>query len=273
MEQSLISLSPMQSLPTWGMFLMMLVIVLSAEILGYRLARYRIRKSDQVVEGPISSVVGAVMGLLAFMLAFTFSMSAGRFDTRKQLLLDDVNAISTTSMRAQLLPEPHDSECRELLRRYVDIRVKLTPEPEVIARSLEAAKEIQLELWKHAMDLAKSDMNSDIGALFVESLNEMFILHNSRVTVALLYRIPPVIWYVLIMLTALSMAGVGYQFGLTGRLSILVHLILGISFSLVVTLIADLDKPTSNMLQVSRKPMLELQRQLSDQGEVELNRH
>jgi len=260
----------MQMLPTWGMFLSMLVVVLVAEMLGYRLARYRIRKSDNAAEGPISSVVGAVMGLLAFMLAFTFSMSAGRFDTRKQLLLDDVNAIATASMRAQLLPEPHRSDCRALLKRYVDIRVEMKPESRVIAKALEDAKDIQHQLWQHAMELARADMNSDIGALFVESLNEMFNLHNSRVTVALLYRIPPVIWYVLVLLTALSMAGVGYQFGLAGRLSVLVHLILGISFSLVVTLIADLDKPTNSLLQVSRKPMIELQKQLSDQGEPEL---
>jgi len=270
MEQTLLSLSPMQRLPTWGTFLLMLTIVLSAILLGYLLARYRVGKSDNASEGPVGSVVGAVLGLLAFMLAFTFSISAGRFDTRKQLLLDDVNAISTAVMRAQLLPEPHRSECRDILKQYVDIRVDMAPHN--ISKGISDTKVLQDQLWKHAVDLARADMNSDIGALFVESLNEMFVLNNSRITVALQYRIPSVIWYALLMLTSLGMAGVGYQFGLVGRFSTLVCFILGISFSLVVTLIADLDKPTTGMLQVSRKPMLELQKILSIPGEQELER-
>ena len=45
-----------------------------------------------------------------------------------QLLLDEVNAIGTTYLRAGLLLEPHQSEIRTLLREYVDIRVSLAKE-------------------------------------------------------------------------------------------------------------------------------------------------
>ncbi len=251
-------------MPIWGVFLLTVAMVLAAVACGYRAGVLRRKGSEGAPEGPVGSVVGAVLGLLAFMLAFTFSMSAGRYDTRKQLLLDDVNAIRTAALRAQLLPEPHRAQCRGLLKQYVDIRVSLAADPTSIPQALKDAEAIQEKLWAHAMELARADMNSDIGALFVESLNTMFDLHTSRVTVALQYRIPTVIWGVLFALTALSMTGVGFQFGILGRYSVAANIILACSFALVVVLIADLDRATTGLLKVSQKPMIELQQKLSE---------
>jgi hypothetical protein len=251
------------TLPLWGVFLLTVVMVLVAITCGYRAGTIRRKESEGAPEGPVGSVVGAVLGLLAFMLAFTFSMSAGRYDTRKQMLLDEVNAIGTAALRAQLLPEPHRAQCGDLLKQYVDIRVDIAADPRQMAEGLKASEAIQAQLWAHAMELARADMNSDIGALFVESLNTVIDLHTSRVTVALQYRIPTVIWSVLFALTILSMAGVGFQFGIIGRYSVAVNIILACSFALVVGLISDLDRATTGMLKVSQKPMVELQKKLS----------
>ncbi len=62
------------------------------------------------------SVIAVSLGLLAFMLAFTFGIAANRFDTRKQLVLDEINAIGTTYLRANTLPEPPRTKIRKLLR-------------------------------------------------------------------------------------------------------------------------------------------------------------
>ena len=72
------------------------------------------------------------------------------------------------------------------------------------------------------------------------------------------------IWTVLIALTVLSMGGVGFQFGILGRYSVAVNLILAVSFSLVVHLIADLDRSTTGMLKVSQEPLTELQKKLAE---------
>ena len=119
------------------------------------------------------------------------------------------------------------------------------------------------ELWSHAIALAKGDLNSDIGALFVEALNQVIDLHTSRVTVALQYRIPLGIWMGLLIVTMISMLTVGYHFGLSGRTNTLIHLVLAITFSAVVLLIADLDRATQGALRVSQEPMLKLQEALS----------
>ena len=100
-----------QFLPLWITFVIIVVTVLSIW-LGVYLARRRKRpaKSDEE-EGPICTVVSATLGLLAFILAFTFGITASRFDTRRQLLLEEVTAIETTALRAELIPEPHRGKC------------------------------------------------------------------------------------------------------------------------------------------------------------------
>ena len=72
---------------------------------GYRLGKYRRSRHEQEKEAPLGTMVGATLGLLAFILAFTFGLAAARFDTRRQVLLDEANAIGTTYLRAGILPE------------------------------------------------------------------------------------------------------------------------------------------------------------------------
>src|SRR5262245_50764070 len=72
---------------------------------------------------PVGGMVGAELGLLAFLLAFTFGIAASRFDTRRDVLLDEAKAIGTAYLRAAMLPEPHRTEVRRLLRAYADERI------------------------------------------------------------------------------------------------------------------------------------------------------
>src|SRR5438876_10839801 len=71
---------------------------------GYRLGKYRRSRQEQGKEAPGGTMVGATLGLLAFILAFTFGLAATRFDTRRQVLLDEANASGTTYLRAVMLP-------------------------------------------------------------------------------------------------------------------------------------------------------------------------
>ena len=75
-------------------FLGTIAIVLGSIELGYWLGSRAHRLADEK-ESPVSGVSGAILGLTAFMLAFTFGIVAERFDARKALVRADANAIST----------------------------------------------------------------------------------------------------------------------------------------------------------------------------------
>jgi len=252
--------------PLWGVFLLTIVIVLFSIGIGTLMGSRRRRQPDHETEASLGTIIGATLGLLAFMLAFTFGIAAERLQTRMQLLLDEVNTIGTTYLRAGLLLEPHRSEIRKLLREYVDIRANLAKEnlPQQVKKLHEAlvrSEVLQDQMWSHADALAKADRDSETDALFISSLNEMIDLHNSRVTVVR-YRIPTPIWNTLYFITILSMVTAGYQAGLSGKSSLKIGLVLALTFATVVFLIADLDRATEGRLRVSQQPMLELQKKL-----------
>ena len=96
---------PLDALPLWALFIVILLVVLLAVEFGYRLGKYRRSRHEEEKEAPLGTMVGATLGLLAFFLAFTFGLAAARFDTRRQVLLDEANAIGTTYLRASILPE------------------------------------------------------------------------------------------------------------------------------------------------------------------------
>lgn len=234
-------------------------VVLASIALGYALGRLQLKRGVEHGDAPVGSVVGAMLGLLAFILAFTFGIVSSRFDSRKQLLLDDVNAIATATLRSDLLPEPHRTECRALMKRYLDLRVAAIRDHSRIPGLVAESESLQVRLWEHAVALARLDMNTDIGALYVEALNDLADTQRSRITVGLLYRIPSVIWTGLIWITVASMTAVGYQFGLAGRMSWVMALTLAVTFSSVVVLIARLDRTERGAILVDQRPMIELQ--------------
>src|SRR5215475_2297124 len=96
---------PIDGLPLWALFIVILRIVLLSVEFGYRLGKYRRRRREDGKEAPLGTMVGATLGLLAFILAFTFGLAAERFNTRRQILLDEANAIGTPYLRAGMLPE------------------------------------------------------------------------------------------------------------------------------------------------------------------------
>jgi hypothetical protein len=252
----------MDQIPLWGVFLLTIVAVLLAIGLGMFMGSRRRLQADREPAAPLGVIISAVLGLLAFMLAFTFGIAVERFQSRRHLLLNEVNTLGTTYLRAGLLPEPHPAEVRQLLREYVELRVNLVKQesawivqlfPSFLARS----KELQRRLWAHAVALARTNRNSVMDALFVQSLNELITLHNNRVTV-FMYRIPPSVWSVLYFISILSMATVGYQLGLSGKGNFKAGLVLALSFAAVILLIVDMDRATEGSLKVSQQPLFEL---------------
>ena len=259
------STGPLDALPLWVLFpLTVLLAVVSVEF-GYRVGRYRAQRSQQETESSVGAMVAATLGLLAFMLAFTFGMAGSRFEARRQVLLSEANAIGTTYLRAAMLPEPMRTEARNLLRQYVDVRLEAV-QPGKLQQSVSRSEELHELLWSQAIAAAEKD-RSPITGLFIQSLNEVIDLHSERVMAALRSRVPAAIWIVLYFLAILSMAATGYHEGLTSkkRSVAVVSLILG--FSAVLFLIADLDRPGQGALRVSQQSMIDLRKSMSAPSE------
>ena len=243
-------------LPLWALYIVTVLIVLLSVEAGYLVGNLRRRSEADEKNAPIGSLVGATFGLLAFLLAFTFSAASTRYDTRKQMVLQEANAIGTAYLRADLLPEPQRTDARNALAAYTKLRsggVTSLLRPEVMAES----SALQDILWGTAVSAGTLRPDSPVSALFIQAVNAVIDLDGERITAGR-NRIPDSIWTVLYALTVLSMAAMGYQFGLSGVRSWGETVILGLAFTLVILLIADLDRAQSGVVRVSQQPMLDL---------------
>jgi hypothetical protein len=237
-----------------------LIVIVSSEV-GFRLGGVAHRQSEDEKESPVSAIAGAVLALLAFILAFTFGIASDRFDARKQLVRDEANIIRTAWLRSDFLPEPDRAEAKSLIREYLDARVAFVQSADLErAQSVLAqSAEIQGRLWEMAVTNARKDMNSDVAALYIESLNEVFAVHASRVAVGLQARIPDGVWLVLAALTILGMMAVGYQAGIAGSKRTLAVTVLAVAFASVIAGIGALDNPKGGFnVSVSQQPLIDL---------------
>ena len=100
-----------------------LAVMLIAAGAGHLIRKAQERRSPKKVRESGESVaqegylLGSMLGLLGLLLAFSFGMVLNRYETRRELVTSEANAIGTAYLRAQLLDEPHRSphragECR-----------------------------------------------------------------------------------------------------------------------------------------------------------------
>lgn len=254
--------SPLDAIPVWGIFALAVLIILIAADGGFRFGLYRRAHSEDEKEAPVGAMVGSTLGLLAFILAFTFSLAATRFDTRRSLLLEEANALGTTYLRAATLPE-RGREIRALLREYVDVRVAAGLQQVEFTEARRRSEELQTRLWADAAALGRAQQDSIIVGLFIQSLNEVIDLHTMRLT-ALRNRIPSAIWLTLAVLALLAFSSMGYHAGLArgGRSPAAVAVT--ICFAVVITLIVDLDRPYEGFLRTSQQALIDTRQGMTE---------
>jgi hypothetical protein len=259
-----LNLEPLDMVPLWGLFLGACILGWLALEGGYRFGRWRHARAAEEKETPVGAMVGSILGLLAFLLAFTFGLAATRFDARRQTVLEEANAIGTTYLRTRLLPEPERTEAARLLREYVDARLpdmRQGNASQMVSQAITRSEQLQEQLWSQATAAAEKKPTVMTG-LFVQSLNEMIDLHAKRLLIGARSRIPISIWAGLFGLALLGMAAVGYQAGLSATRRSPAMLGMVLAFAGVLFLIADLDRAHEGFLTVSQQPMIDLQRSM-----------
>lgn len=249
----------LDAIPIWVLFVATLLIAVLSFEGGFWVGRLRLTEKDQEVV--VRVLVGGMLGLLAFMLAFTFGVAATHFDARRQNLLNEANAIRTAYLRADLFPEPNRAEIRNLLREYVDVRlagIYSRKAEQAIARS----EELHDLLLAQTGALREKAPNPAFTGDFNQSVNEIISIHGRRVITGLEFRIPSFIWIALFAIMSLASASIGYHSRLTGNKRPLVVLAFILAFSTVIVLIEDLDRPMDGFLEVSQQAMVDLQRKM-----------
>ena len=255
----------LDGLPIPGVFALFAIFALLAYEVGYRIGHWWQRRTPDEKEGPTSMLVGSLLALLAFLLAVTVGMASDRFDARRNLVLEEANAIGTVFLRAGYLPQPASDQSRELLRRYAPLRVNTADDARLKANFSESTA-IQAELWAMVEPLARASPDSEVLALYISSLNDMIDLGEARLTAIVYARVPDTVIAVLGIGAILTLGMVGFNAGLTGSRSMLGAITLIVVLAAVITIVVDLDRPRRGFLQVSQQPILDVIQQIGPPG-------
>ncbi|HTS44501.1 MAG TPA: hypothetical protein VMH01_08905 [Puia sp.] len=255
----------LDSIPEWAFLPGVILLVLAAIEAGYRLVktqRFRIKPDSEAL---VSVVTGSVLGLLGFVLAFTFGIVYNRFEARKELVREEANAIQRVWLRSDFLTEPDRTTTVGLLKQYLDLRLQAA-EANVLSEITHSTKEstrIQHELWDLAVTNVKKDRISGLNAPYIQSLNDLIDIHGRRLAVGVEDRIPIWIWVSLGTLLLLSMVTLGYFSGLKGTHRSYTTIILAISFSVMFLLISALDRPLTGLFKASQQPLINVKNLMS----------
>lgn len=256
------TIQPLDAIPVIGLFVIFAVITFICYEIGFRVGRwYQVRTPGQQ-EGPTGMLVGSIFGLMAFVLAITMGMAADRYDTRRAMVLTEANVIGTTYLRAGYLDEPAATRSRELLREYAPLRIATTTDMTQLAAAIARSEEIHVALWALAEEVARSTTRGDVTALYIESLNEMIDVNESRIIAGIYSRVPPTILWLLVGGSALTLGMVGYSSGLSGHRSLASAVVLIIALGVTIALVIDLDRPRDGFVQVSQQPLVDLLRSM-----------
>ncbi|MEE4173598.1 MAG: hypothetical protein V2I57_05045 [Xanthomonadales bacterium] len=247
-------------------FLSVALMVLCIEI-GFRIGNRGVGRSAKAQHSQVRAIMGAALGLTAFMLAFTFATAQSHFEVRVQGMLEETRLANDAFMQADLMPEPYRSDARATLRRYMGGRLSMAEashddDLQRVLALLDEAEAMQDELWELGVAHAREGRAEDTLGLsrgqFLHSIVGLMDIQTARLEAAISNRIPSVIWYTLYLTGSLSMLIMGYQASLVGRRSPLATVTLAVAFSSVLMLITDLDRPIMRFFEIDNQVVVDL---------------
>ena len=228
--------------------------------LAFRWGRRHSARTDEVTRAHVNALEVAVLGLLALLLGFNFAMSVARFDARKTLIEEEMNAINTTYLRVQLLSPQLRKEATELLRAYVAARVdfmRASTDPELIEKAIASAVHVEEQLWKIAGTMVAQSEPPVPTSLFIQSVNDIINVNHKRRT-ALDNHVPETVLWLLLTVALTSLGFISYNYGLAGRSRHGAMVIFASLIGVVLIVIIDLDRPRTGLIQVSEDGMVRL---------------
>jgi hypothetical protein len=241
----------------WWIALLALLALIAAREVGYLLRKHREKsRPGAEIESEEGFSMTSVMGLLALLIGFTFSLSLQRHEARRELVMNEANALGTAWLRMQLLEDGERMKLAHLFKQYVDVRVRwgLAASVDDEHRAHRQSERLQQQLWTETVAAVKPLGASTLAPLVIASTNEYMDASEQRFALREAH-LPPQLLRFLAAYALISAAMIGFH---KGRHR-LVTTVLFVLLTLAGTLILDLDLPRRGSVLVSQQPMLDLQ--------------
>ena len=251
--------------PIWVLVVSLLALTFVATEVGYRLGRAQRAEEPERSHTVSNALKASVIGLVALLLGFSYSMTTSRFEVRQRLVLDEANAIGTCYLRGGVLEEPARSRVQAALKRYTDLRLecfKLAVEPGEYQRTTEAMDAALVDLWSAVEDAVKADRQLAHTSQIIPAANEVIDLAATRAW-ANRNHMPPAVLLLLAICMVASSGLMGHSSGQVGRRHVGLWVNLNLLLLLVVFVVLDFDRPRRGFIQVNHAPLIELRESMN----------
>ena len=236
--------------------LVMVALLLAASELGYRLGLANEGAPDST-RTLMSGTGAAMLGLLGLLLGFALSMAIARWDTRRDVIVEEANAIGTLSLRAGLLEDPLRDQLREALRAYSDARIALggsRDRLDLLRTARSESEALHAEIWSVVERANQPTTTNATLASLISAANDLIDLHELRLA-SLENHLPPALFFLLLAIGVLSVAFLAWSFGAASHRSRAPMLLLALLMGAVLLLIMDVNRPQRGMVDVGVAPL------------------
>ena len=245
------------------LLVVLLVLIVGAAGAGLLLGR-SLRGSREHVSEPFGVLQATLLGFMGLILAFGLSLAVGRYENRRQEVVNDANAIGTTYLRAQTLPEPIRSASLALIVRYTDAELRLSnvvPDSPEAEQAVADGAALQRQLWALASQAVQQQPVATAPRLYEESLNAMIDEQTVRVA-GLSNRVPTEVLLLELVGAAIAMFLLGLHVGVLGRGTV-PALLAAATVAMLLYVTFDLDRPTRGLIQVPDTAIAQLRESMN----------
>lgn len=240
-----------------ALFPITVVLIETMAEIGNRIGlRFHMAKAENADVGTLAA---ASLGLLALLVAFSISMAESRYDSRRNIVLEEANAIGSTANFALMLPQSAQQPILSLLRDYAAVRITLgvPDDPAKLQKDIARSLDIQTRLWQQAVAVTAANPESLPAYRFVASLNEVNNIHEKRIT-ALRNHVPLAVSFMLVGTAMVAMGFTGFNAGAFGARRRPITLIMSLMIAMLIMLVVDLDSPSRGLIHVSVQPLVDV---------------
>lgn len=234
-------------------FILLLTLMIIFMYLGKHYAQWQRAKYPQQFNKLPQVTEGAVLGLMALLIAFTFSSANTKFDARRQLVIQEANDIGTAYTRLDLLPASAQAYMKKTMKRYLQSRLTIyekMSDAGAMKVALDNSIRIQADLWENAVKYCSVPQMGISCMLLLPSLNTAFSTANTRMLVMQIHQ-PYIVLALLVLVALISALLVGYSTNQV-RIGSSPHFV---SYCLVIALtiyiIIDMEYPRLGFIRVN----------------------
>jgi uncharacterized membrane protein len=198
------------------------------------------------------AVEAAVFGLMGLLMAFTFSGAAARFDSKRELVIQEANAIGTAYLRLDLLPPAAQPPLRDLFRRYVDARLSFYRnilDSELSRRDEAIWVALQGEIWTGAVTATREETALSARFFLLPALNDMIDITTTRAAARRMH--PDAAIFAMLGVAVLAGALLaGWGMAASSERSLLHVVAFALLMTIAVYVILDLEYPRIGFLRI-----------------------